>query len=766
MRQILLTNRGRSSLQKLDGYLHAKALKLMRQLASETPHDCLKLKLPVDLYRSKSVPVRVIWFYDGEGRIVVDRASQRKNAYRNLHSVHPSTAEASIVRFDDQTDVSESEAIDTVRQLEHTDVEQWPAHEVPQELVLSDGDVSASWWQYLLATFHHTPRLTRSQCEKFDGVVAGLGKQPVLLQAAAGTGKSVCAFHYAIRQNELGAVVYYGAPADLVRDLQGALPKVAREGVGSFHLDEVPVLLASLVPGLPVAPGEVSLEALEQCRKHVGGRLRDITLSPRDVQLYESFICGSGNPKDALFKASTERLQILSKIDAEKWRRAVRELGYRTRTEVARAMVDSPPKRPQSAHRALLIADEAQDLLLDEITALGAIWRQWRKAECETHLWLLGDLNQRISPTNFSWGDASNRLGVVPDRAILTTNYRNTAKILDFANRALAFARRRQAEANARHLPEPADPETCFESGEHVGIVRVVDKAEGEALLSQFRSSTDEAYLRRQLATQVKVLWPQAEDTTGFDRVLILTAKQAKGREFEAAVAFQMFEGDGEPALEESLTWYTLLTRARSRLLLIVTERELNRMGSEFFEGCETMTPGNACAWVEECGSEVSLRDVDDTVRRQLFALRSNGLPFLDTWEVICELDIDPAEFEKEIAPHLATASPALRQRFFAQEAHEPWLRCLAARLLGASDEALRQADRFLRETGNEAEYRRLLGCIAGDLDRSGRIHAGAWVRQSLGETWRLGIPFEITAASAGESWIAAMSRSLGGSLT
>jgi hypothetical protein len=429
MSRLLITSRGRSSLQRLDGYLHEKALKLMRHLASGTRHDCLKLELHENVYRSKLPPVRLIWFFDREHRIVVDRASQRKNAYQNYNG--PNDSDASPVALDVDDD-GEIDGQDTAERIERLEADQWPAHEVPEELLLPEGDLSTQWWQYLLGTFHRHPRLTLSQVEEFSRIVRQSGKLPVLLQASPGTGKSVCALHYAIRlHREKGFSVYYGAPADLVRDLREAIPSTSEDHDGAFKLDEVANLLAEFAPGPPVASADESADALQQCGKHLGGRLGNETLTSRDVQLYEAFVADVGNQKDVLFKSSEERLSLLQKIKVDKWQQAVRRKNRRTRTEVARAIAHAPPPQIVSASRILLIADESQDLLLDEIAALGALWKRWRQDGSEVHLWLLGDLNQRISPTNFSWTEARRRLDVPElEKATLDTNYRNTAEIL------------------------------------------------------------------------------------------------------------------------------------------------------------------------------------------------------------------------------------------------------------------------------------------------------------------------------------------------
>src|SRR4051812_13711068 len=152
MPPVLLTNRGRSSLQRLEGYFHKKALELMRRLARDEPHDCCKMRGCGDVYRSRLHRVRLIWFLDSENRIIIDRAAQRKDAYRGYSGPGLSPTDL-LTQGHPVEDEPEAEASDAAQRLSRAGVEQWPGHMVPSSLLDSDDDATARWWLFLLQTF-------------------------------------------------------------------------------------------------------------------------------------------------------------------------------------------------------------------------------------------------------------------------------------------------------------------------------------------------------------------------------------------------------------------------------------------------------------------------------------------------------------------------------------------------------------------------------------------------------------------------------------
>jgi uncharacterized membrane protein YheB (UPF0754 family) len=64
-----------------------------------------------------------------------------------------------------------------------------------------------------------------------------------------------------------------------------------------------------------------------------------------------------------------------------------------------------------------------------------------------------------------------------------------------------------------------------------------------------------------------------------------MPVSQAKGREFESCIAFCIFDLPKRYGqLEAYMKWYTQLTRARERLLIVTTQDQLDKIGKDLFE--------------------------------------------------------------------------------------------------------------------------------------------------------------------------------------
>ncbi|GAB1544401.1 hypothetical protein NUACC21_70770 [Scytonema sp. NUACC21] len=100
-------------------------------------------------------------------------------------------------------------------------------------------------------------------------------------------------------------------------------------------------------------------------------------------------------------------------------------------------------------------------------------------------------------------------------------------------------------------------------------------------------------------------------------------------------MAFCLFDGTGEPSLEETFQWYTLLTRARSRLLVVVTSEELNRIKCHkcnYFEKCDRIDPQTAISWITELACDVDLNQMTDDIQQRLWRRCETGYLYWDTY--------------------------------------------------------------------------------------------------------------------------------------
>ena len=84
----------------------------------------------------------------------------------------------------------------------------------------------------------------------------------------------------------------------------------------------------------------------------------------------------------------------------------------------------------EDRNTTIFILDEVQDYLRYEITAIIGMLERWQNHyQHNSILWLLGDRNQNILPTDFDWGQLE-----LTRTNSLRYNYRNTEYIIGFAN--------------------------------------------------------------------------------------------------------------------------------------------------------------------------------------------------------------------------------------------------------------------------------------------------------------------------------------------
>ncbi|MEG4443340.1 hypothetical protein QUB47_11755 [Microcoleus sp. AT9_B5] len=237
----------------------------------------------------------------------------------------------------------------------------------------------------------------------------------------------------------------------------------------------------------------------------------------------------------------------------------------------------------------------------------------------------------------------------------------------------------------------------------------------------------------------MKVLWTNPnENQYEFSSIEILNAEKAKGREFDACVAFRIFENNGTSRLEESFQWYTLLTRPRYRLLVVATTEELKRIGRNYFECCETIDAEEAISWITEFGSGVDinlLRENIQYTQEKLLKGCDNGHPYLDTYLVFDLAKVESKiiyQWEQEAINRLQQSSNYLQRELRNVPIDNISLRCLLLRAINCSWQAVEEASRF--QNSNGKEYKRLVESIAQDLEHKNLVYEAARVREKIGK--------------------------------
>lgn len=290
--------------------------------------------------------------------------------------------------------------------------------------------------------------------------------------------------------------------------------------------------------------------------------------------------------RDALDLADAERYARLKDIRNKKvWLKQLRDLqgkhGLTLRCQAAAAGTEAPHE--SGPNPLLIIVDECQDLVPAEWQALLTMVHRRRASGEATRLALLGDENQRIAPTSFSWGDV-NRYAVdhlgYSDRMAVTVNlpgsFRLRRKLA--ATAAAVFSPKVTDLGSARHLDLPA-----VDSLQDGGAVTVI--------LGTAQDSAVEAIVGRihrldQAARRFILLYQEDEGASSLGKLdsisQALTIRSAKGLEFQGALVVPTFP-DGIPVqFDRATALYTALTRVTDRLVCLIDPIAWRSLASTF----------------------------------------------------------------------------------------------------------------------------------------------------------------------------------------
>ena len=566
-----------------------------------------------------------------------------------------------------------------------------------------------------------------------------------LIQSPPGTGKTITATVWADKYYQEGWNVFPIVPQLLIEETEKHLARRydARDNT-TRRLKPITFRdwLSYIQPQFKnrLADPERELESFRKVaqRTHKLKRLGEIGY--RDILLYQAYVLdreAKNLRKSPLFNQNKDRINLLKSIEPKHWKR---ELGNNVlyRLEAAEQLGKNPPK-PTEGKGTLIVIDEAQDYLLKELLAVIDMCQLWQKQyQHQTHLWLLGDLNQRIQPVDFEWG----QLQLVKPIQPFQYNYRNSGQILKFANQFLKISQKNN-RGRRKVKAEPALPECAADVGESVRLLVYESR---EALLEFFErlnqlsplgENAQDRYLGVELAHQVKVLSShllQAEYQTS-EAIEFLDVDRVKGREFDGSIALPTFTTCDIPLAEQAYRWYTLLTRTRTRLTIVTTEQEIERIEElvpNAFANCERIDRDCSTAvdstiqWIVEAvgDTDASKRAVE--IRDRLLQSLSTD-PFHLYWDTYSLLETsknDLNEWEQ-------AAFFQLKERFdgdpdtlqFHTELDQipddcVSLKCLLLRFMHRSWDALETA-RSLQHS-NQLEYKRIGESIATELKNKG----------------------------------------------
>jgi mRNA-degrading endonuclease RelE of RelBE toxin-antitoxin system len=742
MRKIKIIRAAFREIQKLSPGAIDQVYKILRRLSQGDEKHTKPLEGHDNLLRTREGDWRVIWQRENSENLIVIKAGLRGGVYDDAFET----------RSCDRPIIIE-EIIEELLQPQNTPLAENPAYHWNHEQ-------ESDWYKFVYSSYRYSPILTLHQRDILDEplkmlftqhpqtTISNFVNNTCIVQSAPGTGKTVCATVLACEINQqYGWNTILIVPEALRKDIAEYSEVKQAVKQDNFWLVTFREWLGKINPYFQtsLASPEEELEALQEAarltRRFKCPHKQEITAN--DVLLYQAFVLDEANSKqsrNAIFQVNKKRIQYLININKKYWEEKFSFNSYRLAT--ANKLKSYPPAPPFKQGCTLVIVDESQDFMLSELQALIAVCESWAKRKHPTYLWLLGDLNQRIQPTDFDWGQL--QLG---DAITLNRNYRNSRHILEFANQFWDVAQNITKDVNGKYLPQPTKPENAFEVGEPVRWLECESEAEALEFLARLdRESGQEEnrrYLLHNLANAVKVLSPNL--SANYNNIVILNAEQAKGREFEACLAFRLFQGTEKPLLSETFQWYTMLTRARSRLLVVVTKEELKRLNCQernYFEKCDRIDPQTAISWITEFASDVDLDQITDDVQQRLLERCETGHLYWDTYLALELAGVENEgiyKWEKQAIAFLAKLDYNRIEEELKQTENIPQsipqritLRCLLLRAMELSWDAVAEASQL--KDSDVKEYKRLLESIARDLEAKGLFYEAARVRQLFGD--------------------------------
>ncbi|MFB2737498.1 hypothetical protein [Umezakia ovalisporum] len=783
--------------------------------------DTKRLQGYQDLWRTRRGDIRVIWTRNNY-EILVIAAGLRPDVYKKI-----------------PIDVNPEGAI-TLAELmgiEPTRVEHLPTYQFDHKRV-------TSWYEFVYGGYLYSPLLTPEQQAISKQLITALppNHTPInsfLLQSAPGTGKTVCAALIAcelfktagwnvalivpealrsdlenfteiksiLQQQELNSQdqelnldsLQQGKRRDIYGQiatdeeeltalqqelLNGHCDEIEHESNSqeqrpNFFLGTFKEWLQQVEPNIyaQIATDGEELTALQQelRRLHLIDPPDEIPY--RDLVLFRAFVINEDNlgnlNNNTTYIENQNAIARVGEVNITHWKQ---RLGDKTTwLEGLQQITETIP--PPEGIKTLLIFDEAQDYLIAEIEAIKQMLLRWHQHNHSHVLWLLGDMNQRIKPTGFDWGQLE-----LNTTHPLTYNYRNTQRILEFANIFHDFAQAANLQNQGRRLPDPSDPKNCFEEGEPVRILECNSPEELSQVLSGLskrvrytsnQDNRDNRSVLQELSSRVKLIHqdiaPEDQNLPGID---YLKVTEAKGREFDACVAFSVFQGQGTLSMEEASNLYTIFTRPRYRLLIITTTDKIERIGRNHFNQCQVVNFSSAdqpLAWITEFANGEQVFQDPDRISNLIYErLRSQPLRiYWDTYaalraarfdnQTVLGIEQKAIEFLRASQTHDSIQQELTKLRELEQQQFSTFwspidifpLKCLLLRALGRYWDAVEEISQL--QESNPEEYRSVVERIANELEQQGLIYEGARVRMRIGEDIPQDYPFrEIIAHQHG----------------
>jgi mRNA-degrading endonuclease RelE of RelBE toxin-antitoxin system len=704
--------------------------------------DFRKLSGYENLWRTRKNDTRVIWAKINDCEILVVRVGQRKEVYQNICE---NRIEGKVL------DVSNLLGIEKDR------IDDIPAYEWTE-------NSNRSWHHFIYNSYLYSPVLTKEQNEVFNKLKqqesnrssAQNSISSFLVQSSPGTGKTVCAVLVACELHKVnGWDVTLILPEVLCSEVKEftCVKQELDKDSGKFFVGTIHEWFARLSPDMyaKIATSDEELTALQIAAK----RVHVSQISAQDLLLYNSFVYSTEkyveserNSKHPIYTDNLDRIKKLSTIKTDIWKNDLNDK-IPWLDGLNRIAIDlSPPACDSTSDTSIMFFDEAQDYLVCELKAIIAMLNRWQEEfSHQTIICLLGDMNQRIRPVDFDWGQLE-----LNKRHTLKYNYRSTREIIGFANIFHNFALETIKKTGNSWPPKSCDAEAAFQVGESVKILEVKSEDDTSSFLKKLSVKVADQHIlnERSLLAKISSKIPLIYTNTNgkhekVDGIQYFNVEQVKGREFDMCIALHVF-GTKPPSFQELNNLYTIFTRPRSGLLVIATSEEINNIGREYFKECDFCQISYTEEledWVVKYSSqETSEQDFDEINSLIHEGLNNTPLKFYwDTYtafriakiseEVINKIESDVIERSKNFKNHKILVQELGQLDRVSTTVDRTSLKCLILRCLGNSWQAVNEASKI--QEIDPFEYYRLLCSIATDLESKELWYEAARVKNKIG---------------------------------
>jgi mRNA-degrading endonuclease RelE of RelBE toxin-antitoxin system len=476
-----------------------------------------------------------------------------------------------------------------------------------------NGEIGGEWSLFLNGGYNSSPLLTQNQqktSEKIGindvstihGEDRRVGFFTHITQSPPGTGKTIIAALRACELHNTGWNVFLIVPEHLLKEVNSfrCIQSIPSDRENKFFFGTFRNWINGISPSITESSCSTEeersiLENLANLADKSGNNTKLGDISIRDTILFQLFALkpDESNSKNTVYVENKDRIESLAYIREEWWQKELKKLNKVSRSEFAKSMQkqfehDLAYIPSVNTVGSIFIIDESQDYLLSELEIFKTICRKLHKPSHPAQLWLLGDLNQRIIPVDFEWG----ALELSRCEETNWQCFRNSRNILRFSNLFLEPATA-NARTNKTRLPcRQSDPDKSYEEGDRVKLICYPSISDAENFLDLLASSLGVKSKQNQvdksnsllykLASRIKILRSESYQPKHSDVVEFLDVGEAKGREFEACIVFNIFSCTGKsPVSEDWWKWYTLLTRTRSRLLIVIIKEQYDLLLKE-----------------------------------------------------------------------------------------------------------------------------------------------------------------------------------------